>query len=174
MPEYLELDRICREITLSISKETSPQKVTALKRSLTLAERAKKDLFAKLGCRASDFEPKFECKKCQDYGFVNGKPCECFMRVKRQRTLNVLGLESKFLDGFDNICLSNIKDQKQAEQISKLKTILNDWADKYPNTTKKNIVICGTTGVGKTFIAKCLAGKLVARGLDVCFYPPLN
>lgn len=169
VPEYVKIDRICREITLSLSKETSTQKATALKNSLSLAERAKKDLFAKLGCRASDFEPKFECKKCGDTGLVNGRPCECFIRAKRQKALDTLGLESKFLEGFDNISLSNIKDQKQAEQILKLQTILNDWADKFPNTNKRNIVICGTTGVGKTFIAKCLAGKLVARGLDVCF-----
>ena len=36
------------------------------------------DVLSKIGLTKWDFEPKYECEKCKDTGYVNGTICSCF------------------------------------------------------------------------------------------------
>jgi DNA replication protein DnaC len=51
---------------------------------------------------------------------------------------------------------------------------LTAYCDKFPNVSKKNIVLYGATGTGKTYCAKIIAEKLKAQNFRVYFTSAYN
>lgn len=102
-------------------------------------------------------EPHYYCSKCNDMGIINGQYCDCFKKELNK----ILVKESGFnkLEDFDKISLDIFG--KQKEQMKKLYEKMKDWCNS--NFNKKLIILGGETGVGKTFLMKCMANELIKR-----------
>lgn len=170
VPAYQKLDIIERTLVFDIAKNKSQnKKCTDLEKSLAEVQEQKKVIMKKMGITKKHLTPKYECEVCKDTGVAGEQICKCYQKRRNEELLAECGMQKDKMATFDKFDTSNIADKTQAKSLETIKNKLVDWADRYPNIKKQNIIIRGTTGVGKTFLTECLANYLSAKGFSVCF-----
>ena len=115
-----------------------------------------------------DIEPQYECKKCNDTGRIGLNYCSCYKKELYNMLLEATGSKKKLA----NFAMFNEKvatDQNQQKQLKALRTKFESWCKDYPNVDVKTFVICGATGVGKTFLTECVASSMIKQGYLVSF-----
>lgn len=113
-----------------------------------------------MGLNGTDLEPNYECRICGDTGYVKGVPCECLNREINKELLEYSGFTTR-LASFDDKHI----DHPAFDLMKK-------WCD--TNSTKLNILICGPTGTGKTYLTQCVADRLIKRNRVVLFTTAFN
>ncbi len=167
---FQKLCAIEKELVFEVAKPNqTKQNKTLLEKNLKTIREQKEKLYNKLGIKKSDLVPKFECKKCEDLGFIGSEMCSCFITRRNEELLKLGGLNPKALASFEKFDTKICKNEKQAANLKKLKDKLENWAENYPDVKKNNITLSGTVGVGKTYLSECLANKLSSRNFSVCF-----
>ncbi len=170
VPAYQKLDIIERTLVFDIAKNKSQnKKCTDLEKSLAEVQEQKKVIMKKMGITKKHLTPKYECEVCKDTGVAGEQVCKCYQKRRNEELLAECGMQKDKMATFDKFDTSNIADKTQAKSLETIKNKLVDWADRYPNIKKQNIIIRGTTGVGKTFLTECLANYLSGKGFSVCF-----
>ena len=139
----------------------------------------KKKLLLKQNGFGEDYlDPIYNCKICQDQGYTNGKMCSCAKRIritelyKRSNLMNVFEREnfSTFsLDFYSRDIL--LIDDNQISPYQNASKILNKAKNFVENFDKEhgNILIYGSTGLGKTFISNCIAKELLDSAHSVLY-----
>lgn len=116
-----------------------------------------------LGFTDKDFAVKYECSACSDTGRLeNGVRCKCYKKLLHKLTLEELGLEKKKLHSFKKAGYKDLND------LEKIYAKMQSYCDKFPDTDK-NIVIAGSVGTGKSYLAKCIANELISKEFNVIF-----
>ena len=171
--EYKELDTLEREIVFRLGKislkENAKDEYLSLSNELNKISENKTKILEKIGLKKEDLLPKYNCKKCKDSGFINGKMCNCYKKARNIEIIKQCGFNFEQLSDFDSVDEQLFKNDKHFEDFSKLKTKLKKWCENYPSVKKINIVIFGATGIGKTFLIKCMAKSLIEKNMSVCF-----
>lgn len=179
---YPRLSRIDEEVAdLSVAKirvrlglaEDSDADPEALE-DLALERRA---LLEAAGFKNGVAEPEYDCPICKDTGFVNGSKCSCFLKAETDLLCSVSGLnevlEKENFRAFRlDLYSERMRDPdtgRSARENAKLalehsRSFVRDFKDSY-----SNLYFYGKTGVGKTFLAHCIAGALIAEGVNVCW-----
>lgn len=171
---YAKLKALEREITFSLAQKQSEEKpnkkeIKQLEENLKQTREEIRNVLASLDLTEEDLKPKYECQICKDSGFVAGKQCVCFKRRKNIELIKACGLNANELCSFDDFNEKIYCDDKTKNDALMLKDFLSKWCEAYPNVTKKQIVLCGEVGVGKTFFTKCMAKSLIKKDFSVCF-----
>lgn len=136
-----------------------PQLKAQIKTYLDTLNEIKKNL----GFSDKDFAVKYECNICRDLGRLeDGTRCKCYKKLLHKLTLDELGLETKKLHSFKRASYKELND------LDKIYTKMQAYCDKFPNTDK-NIVIAGSVGTGKSYLAKCIANELISKNFNVIF-----
>ncbi|MDD3832022.1 MAG: ATP-binding protein [Clostridia bacterium] len=103
--------------------------------------------------------PQYHCALCQDTGMYQGQQCKC-----------VSAEVVKLLSQQSNIIYPQYTFSASTDTVNTLAYAKSaSWCDKYPTVTHKNILICGMTGVGKTYLASCIVNKLISLQQEVLF-----
>lgn len=137
----------------------------------------------KIGITKKDFEPKFECEKCKDTGLVidgnNYSMCSCFSQAMINETykqVNIYKLEEENFDTFDfGYYSSNVDKQKYGidkspmENIENIRNIALNFSKNINEPSQKNLLFVGNTGLGKTFLANCVASEVIKSGKTVVY-----
>ena len=164
------------ELTKQIEKENIEMKFEKLEQSM---EKEMK----KIGITKLDFEPKYECDFCKDTGFIKEnnktKQCSCFSQEIINATYkqsNMLRLEEENFETFDICYYSTQVDKKKysiekspTENIQCIKKVAQDFCENINSKSQKNILFTGNTGLGKTFLANCIAKELLTKGKTVVY-----
>lgn len=137
----------------------------------------------KIGLTKKDFEPKFECEKCKDTGLVlegnNYKMCNCFSQAMINETykqVNIYKLDEENFDTFDFGFYSNVADKQKygidkspMENIESIRNIAYNFSNNINEPSQKNLLFVGNTGLGKTFLANCVASEVIKSGKTVVY-----
>lgn len=167
---YAQLEKLEKEIVFEFAKQKSEKKPTnELSQNLKTIRTEKSKILSALKLSESDLLPKYSCKKCGDVGFVGTIMCDCYKKRRNEEIVKECGLELNKNAVFEKYDTKICKNEKHAETLQKLKEKLLLWSEKYPNVKKKNILISGTPGGGKTYLTQCLANKMLEKNLSVCF-----
>ena len=145
----------------------------AERKVMELRDRAEAQLRA-AGYVPEDLAPKYTCAQCRDTGYV-GEPvrsfCSCFERRFRAEVIAHSGLASSPGHAFDHFDLSvfpeDAQGKSQRETMRRVHAYAVKWAEDFPNNPRRDIVICGNTGLGKTFLLDCIAARVIQRGRPV-------
>ena len=128
-------------------------------------------------------EPEYECEKCNDTGFINNSgimtKCHCYRQklinyLYGQSNLSLIKLEN--FDTFNEKYYPDTIDEKKygirispRENILKIKDRCLAFIDNFDSPDEKNLFFSGPPGVGKTFMASCIARELLNMGKTVLY-----
>ena len=137
----------------------------------------RKALLSVAGFKDGVIEPEYDCPVCRDTGYVNGKKCTCFINAEKKLLYASSGLEEIIAqENFDRFRLSfyseHIVDPDNGRTAREAALIALDYSKKFVNDFDSeygNIYFYGKTGVGKTFLAHCIAKALTDKGVNVLF-----
>ena len=116
------------------------------------------------------------CTKCEDSGFIEGKLCSCLQSEITQIALREANL-SENLAGhtFENFRISYYSDEyveeygcSPRENMQAIVTECRAFVENF-DTTKENLLFCGSCGLGKTFLSSAIANELIKEGRDVLY-----
>lgn len=169
-PAFFELSKLEAKVVFELAKaKDAGKKTTELAKVLKETREEKLKFLKKLKLTPADLEPKYECDSCNDTGILGGRICHCFKRRRNEELVKACGIDASKLASFDKFDTKICSDKLQAETLEKLKKLMEKWANAYPDVKKKNFVLSGKVGVGKTFITECLASHMIQKDYSVCF-----
>lgn len=115
----------------------------------------------KIGLSTEEISVNYSCKTCGDTGFVGAKKCpDCYDKVVKK-----LQGESKFYlhDA------PTFESANAPEELLPYHKKLITFCDKFPNSPIKHLVFTGNTGIGKTYLAKCIVDAIQKRGFSTAY-----
>lgn len=142
--------------------------------------RARAELLTRNGYAADYLEPRFACKKCADRGSVGLRMCSCM-----REELIMAGYESSGIGNllrgctFDGFDLSHFSGDGRIIMENNL-AICRSYAEEFTTDAdtvcgdKKNLLLYGLTGLGKTHLSAAIAARLIRRGYDVVYETAIN
>lgn len=128
-------------------------------------------------------KPYYECKKCNDTGYITQdnkvQMCSCL----KQKLLNIAfnnsnisNLEKENFSKFNPLVYSDDVDMaKYKFNISPRKNILNikekalEFIENIDNPDYNNLLFTGNSGLGKTYMSNCIAGEVLKKGKTVLY-----
>ena len=135
-------------------------------------------LLTDYGYPADYLELHYDCKKCRDTGFIDGKKCSCF----KQAAIELLYEQSKLSDilsreNFDTFDEgwydADDMDEATGKSSLELARIARkqawDFTQHFQNAFN-NLFFYGHTGVGKTFLTHCIAREIIEQGHSVIYF----
>ncbi len=123
----------------------------------------KLELLYQMGITKEMLAPPPSCALCGDTGYdSNGAVCKCVKSAAINNTENIrLPLES--FASADFALYDKAYQPHNAAVFSDIQKITS----LYPDNKKRNILIMGSPGTGKTFLASCAASAMLERGFSV-------
>lgn len=163
---FARLDFDTRELTLKTSfvrSQGNPDEAGEKKLA-----RLEKQRDAWLKERGLSIHPVFTCPVCKDTGFnEDGTRCECaknllneLIKTRSRGTLPPFTFEQNDIDSFD--C-------RQRETLNKAYSLFKKFAEDFPDTPVKSLIISGEVGSGKTCLMAAVGNALADRGFTVLF-----
>ena len=175
IPAVAELDRSLSETGLEIMRVTLEGGENRERRLAEIRERnelllsARAEMLAAAGYPADYSSVHYECEKCGDSGYVDGKMCTCM-----RRALTLAGYVSSGIAGllvsqtFDTFSLEYYRHQPAAyEAMARNLQIMRKFANEFSVEKMRNLLLLGSTGLGKTHLSSAVARAVIDRGFDV-------
>ncbi|MGI5848628.1 MAG: ATP-binding protein [Christensenellales bacterium] len=174
IPEMKDLHLQIKSLQLIRIKQALTGDSDNSKKIHDLIEKATK-LLTENGFNAHYLDPIYRCPVCRDTGMRdNAMRCECFKkRVLEDKldearlTDNSISFEQFDINVFDDTPIDNGRSQKEIMQ--KIKILCEAYADAFPGS-KPILLLSGATGLGKTFLSKCIMRRVIERGYTAAYY----
>ena len=122
-------------------------------------------------------QPVYHCARCRDTGYV-GEPvhemCTCLKRAILNRLYQaegLQGLERENFAAFDETIFPDtpIEGRKGTQRafIRKCREYCEAYSDSFAPGEGQGLLLCGRSGLGKTFLMNCVAQRVLERGYSV-------
>lgn len=157
-----------RGILQGSAAENLPEQMAALNARI-------RTLLTEHGFDGDWLEPVYVCPKCRDTGFV-GEPlqreCSCRKALKSRLLAGAAGLAvgEQTFERFDPGVFPDDepipgRGWTQRQSMVMVREQLERWADQCPQVPDRTVVLSGKSGLGKTYLLRCVADRLVQRGI---------
>jgi DNA replication protein DnaC len=170
---------------LLVGEMSSEDAVNELNKAIVKLRAEKAELLAQLGHPSDYLEPVFTCSKCSDTGIIrsnDGSPdkvCVCYKQQLIDHLYNQSNLSIDKNEGFNSFKLEYYSDMSNEQlygikksprrQISGIFKHCKEFVGNFKDCGQKNLFFSGPTGVGKTYMASCIAVELMNRGYSVLY-----
>lgn len=120
---------------------------------------------------------RYHCCKCKDTGFIGNEKCSCFKQAiadliyAGSNIKSVLEHENFSTFSFKYYSDDYIDEATGLSPLSNMQKIVAGCKSfvRHFDTKHDNLLFLGNTGVGKTFLANCIAKELLDRGYTVVY-----
>lgn len=171
LEEYPELKKIEEEMQMAaidvINTGVYDQKL------MNSIEEKKEKLIDKLNLREK-IEPNFNCKICNDTGYVDGKVCKCLKRelIDAYFKLGDNGgiISSNNFNNFNIELFSNekINETSPRDNMKKIHQMSLNYIKNFDNE-EDSLFFYGPSGTGKTYLTGCIATEMRNLGYSVLY-----
>nr|WP_302666024.1 ATP-binding protein [uncultured Agathobaculum sp.] len=143
------------------------------------AERA--GLLSRMGLPADYLTEKPMCEKCGDTGYAGSATCDCvkarYAALLREQLSAVLPIRDQNFAHFRMDYYSTRPDARLGlsprENMEYNLDECKSYAEKF-GPHSPNLLLYGSTGLGKTFLSSCIAEAVAARGFSVAYDTAIN
>ncbi len=180
IPEYQKIEQKIVALSIAQAKASLFNEGSDSKRFLEESQdllNQKKQLLQNHGYPIDYLDPIYTCKDCKDTGYIENEKCHCF----KQSIVNVLyeqGNVGTILnkENFDHFKMNYYDNQTKdstlgltpyanmQKVVAECKRFVKEFDGLY-----SNILLYGNTGVGKTFLANCIAKELLDTSHTVVY-----
>lgn len=181
IPQLEEIDREIADISIQQAKKLISGDANALvelKEQLSNLSAKKKTLLADYHFPADYLQPIYTCSDCKDTGYTSsGEKCHCFV----QASIDLLYTQSniqKILEeeNFNTFRLDYYSDEVDpktgyspldaaTKAVETAKLFIRKFSYEY-----QNLLLCGNTGIGKTFLTNCIAKEILEQSYSVLYF----
>lgn len=158
------------------SPEKSEYLIEKLKTRLQNLKEEKNALLEEKGYHPRYLELEYVCDKCKDTGFVDTQKCICLKQklmdvaYNQSNVRDIIAREN--FDTFDIRYYSDVTDPKEKKSPREnIQSILRECMYFTQEFDKEcsNLLLYGSTGLGKTFLCNCIAKELLDKGKTVLY-----
>lgn len=182
-PEFRELYRERRASIAALNKarfqygKESAEYQEATERA-TAAKNAWESSMASIGLPPSYLDAKCTCLACNDKGWVGTTMCHCLVDIctglQTEALSKRLDIKGQSFETFDfrlySRAVNPVAGTSPYEQMKTIRNICEQYAENFsPNSRVKNLLLTGQTGLGKTFLSTCIAGRVAEKGNSVVY-----
>lgn len=122
-----------------------------------------------LGHKPEELLPRYECKKCGDTGFVEGRLCECVRQTAYKSLKDNCRLLATSIDDFSKVDYSFVPEASRGAYKAAAE-ILNKFLKRSTQSKISVIGLSGRQGTGKTYLMSVLANAMMKNCATVLFY----
>jgi len=124
------------------------------------------------GLPADFLQPVYTCPVCRDEGYLydpSRRMCDCFRLAYNRRLLAESGVaeSAASFESFDETIFSDECDANgvsQRKMAIAIRDVCRNYADSFPETQTRDLLLMGKSGLGKTFMLQCIARRVADRG----------
>ncbi len=122
----------------------------------------------------------YDCDKCQDTGYINGKICDCIHTAAKNiliadltaaLPLDQCRFENFDLNYYQNTDIDGANPRKRMTAILKL---CREYVINFNPRSSDSLLFMGDTGLGKTHLTLAITYELLNRGFDVIYGAAYN
>ncbi|MBS4538497.1 ATP-binding protein [Clostridium sp. D2Q-11] len=184
IPRLQDIDKKITEASISISKViiedplSYENKISKLRFQLEELKKEKAILLTENNIPLEYLNVNYKCNKCNDTGyFKNGEKCSCFKQALINESYEMSNL-SKMLqkENFNNFNINIFsnnpiegEDRTPQENMMNILNISEGFVINFDKDNGENLLFYGQTGLGKTFMANCIAKSLLDKGYIVVY-----
>lgn len=180
IPELKEIDDEIISTSMNHAKlllSEDSNSLNELKDSILDLSMRKVELLCEHGYPRNYLLPSFTCESCKDTGFIDNEKCHCFKQaivdlVYSQSNIKVAIERENFSTfSFEYYPSSYVDDTTNLTPLDNAKKVVSTCQAYIKNFDKEyaNILLYGNTGVGKTFLANCIAKELLDSSHTVIY-----
>lgn len=145
-------------------------------RNLDLSMR-KIEILTENGYPSNYLMPTYHCKDCKDTGYIENEKCHCFKQAivdllySQSNIKGIMEQENFSTFRYDFYTDSYIEETTNLTPLANIKKVVSsckDYIDTF-DSTYSNLLLYGNAGVGKTFLANCIAKELLDRSHTVIY-----
>ncbi|MGD9567599.1 MAG: ATP-binding protein [Sedimentibacter sp.] len=181
-PELEETEKQIQLLSIKLSKlflsysGNLNEQVLILKQDIEQLKNKRNEIYAKNDIPDDYLKVQYECSKCSDTGYVDGKRCSCLNKQIINNLYNMSNmacmLNKENFNTFDINIFSNepYKNEKLTprQNMYYILEISEDFCSNFYDTNM-NLLLYGGTGLGKTFMCNCIASALLSKEISVLY-----
>ena len=163
----LQISQLAEDYADSFVK-TSGMSFAEYKRKLDDLRMEKEALLKCFHIAPEVLQMQYRCPDCQDTGYIENEKCHCL----RQRMIDEMYQQSNLREILNTENFSTLSYQYyDADNLEKMKVAIETCKKFTENFDKtfENILLCGTVGIGKTFLSNCIAKEILDQGHSVLY-----
>lgn len=148
-----------------------------LKEKTAQLKSRQEELLVSHGLPADYLQMQYQCSKCKDTGYIGNNKCSCFKQAiadlmySDSNIKSILAHENFSKFSFQYYSDDYIDETTELSPLSNMQKVVAGCKSFIRHFNKKhdNLLLTGNTGVGKTFLANCIAKELLDRGNTVIY-----
>lgn len=180
IPEFKEIDQQIVASSIADTKKLLMGDNSALNQlkehNLDLSMR-KIELLCEYGYPPDYLSMTYICKECKDTGYIHNKKCNCFKQAivdslySQSNIKRAIAKENFATFSFQYYSNDYIEETTKLTPLDNSKKVVQACKNFIQNfdQTYENILLYGNTGVGKTFLANCIAKELLDSAHTVIY-----
>lgn len=169
--KFKESDLLIKRLNFELAKsEVFGNDTEHIVKELTEQKKIRKQALKELNMSESDLLPKPKCNQCKDTGYTeNGELCKCVRQKLIDHLKKSCGMSGALNFRFGDNTFKIFTGTKQEKSMQSLYKTMQVFCEKFPDTKHKNILLCGPTGVGKSYLISAIANEIMERGFSVLY-----
>lgn len=183
VPRLREIDRELQGTAASViraaldSGKDPEEEINRIRdRNLALQEQ-KRQILVRCGLSPDYLSTVIDCPICKDSGYTpEGKLCSCVRRMytdeQTRRLSTILPIETDNFSSFRMDYYSDTVDQRIGQSPRSVMRLCYNACRSYAehfDMSSGNLLLYGSTGLGKTFLSSCIAKVVSEKGFSVAY-----
>jgi DNA replication protein DnaC len=170
-PEIRQIDTQISDLAENFAQSFTKEHVMSFEEYRRKLAELRMEKEALLKCYRIDpemLQMQYRCPDCKDTGYIDNEKCHCF----KQRIIDEMYQQSNLREILKAENFSTLSYRYyDAENMEKMQIAIEtckNFAENFDKTFE-NILLCGTVGIGKTFLSNCIAKEVLDKGHSVLY-----
>ena len=170
-PEIKQIDTQISELAENFAQSFTKEHVMSFEEYRRKLSDLRMEKEALLKCYRIDpqmLQMQYHCPDCKDTGYIENEKCHCF----KQRIIDEMYQQSNLREILNAENFSTLSYQYYDQENLEKMQIAIETCKKFTENFDKsfeNILLCGTVGIGKTFLSNCIAKEILDQGHSVLY-----
>ncbi|QHQ60471.1 ATP-binding protein [Anaerocolumna sedimenticola] len=180
IPELKEIDDevvTCAVSSAKLLLMGDNESLPGLKKMTEEASVKRTSLLVRHGYPENYLQPTYHCPDCKDTGYIGNEKCHCFKQAIVDIVYSQSNIKTAIMrENFDTFSYEYYSEDyvepstrmTPRENIKKVVEVCRNYINQF-DKEYNNLLLYGNTGVGKTFLANCIAKELLDRANTVIY-----